>query len=1748
MKKTMYALALALSAAAANAATPLVTQYIAPVTNMTWEGRVATAAYGTGEGFEYTLWSLTYDYAKVENYNLPVADGGTNVNCLAFSRWVSFRHNPLFDAPGKWTRSVLSEGAPCPRYLYPAAYKPNGAVDVGDAYVHDVDAAALDLDREALAVEGSINTAAGAVYAQCVHTDWVYTVTYDANGGTGSMPGETYTNAATVAANAFTRTGAEFRNWNTEADGSGESYAPGDGISADLKLYAIWLGNSYDVTLEHNNMTGDTTEIEIAYGAAAGSVKVAKPSYRGHTFGGYWTAVDGGEMYFGADGKLAREWDFAEAKTLYARWTANTYHVEFSPAVDDATGEMANQTFTWDVEQYLTKNAFARTGYEFVHWTYWSTLTSESKTLDDGALAVNLTPNAGETVKLSAVWRLASYEVSFDAGGEADDPDPAVVTYGDPYGKLPSPEPRDFWRGLVGWFTAEDGGDEVTAETLVTTPSNHVLYAHWQDVPFEVTFKANGGGFAETGTGTMTTNLYLVGEPYGWLPTPTNSADLVFAGWWSPAPGEEDAAQVVAADAARTEPRTFTARWKKVIEPDTCEVVFLSPDAECAATTNEYAVGSELGEFPVAPAHTNAAYRLFGWYLPNGSRATETTVVDGPVTLTAKWTVGAFNDALGCDNLVFWTDGAREWQEWDSYAKVFVDHASEPWSAVSDWDFAQSGAFPGLDDAKVYHSGLYASADRPGVISFAWDVDSNVDGLAFLSFGLDGFLNGPFCGEVGDEDVQEVEAGEKMQWLYQRDYYWAGEMGEDRARLTSVSFEPDPVASPLDGWESLVAVTSAVPGTAFSTGGSAEWTADTNDFSIAFVRNLADARTAWIKFTFDGPGVLSLEARADCEPGYKDEVGDYVFCDRFEACLDGAVVASIDGRNAGFRAMRIPNKDDGPHVYMLRYVKDASRAEGEDAAWLRNLKWTPGMPEDPALTVAATPYDGVYDGAEHGIEVSVAEPGAAVKYAAAEAGPYSAEPILFRDVTGGEKAVWYVAELGGYVSVTGMSSVTVSAKALTAGMVSLSPAEFEYDGSAKEPAVEVVDGEPSIIGAGDWSAAFSGNVDAGEAQATVTAKGNYTGEVVKTFTIAKAANAWTAGPSIAGWTEGEEPSAPVAAAKYGEVAVTYSSGGATPPAAAGDYEATFTVEEAGNWKGLEATVAFTVKAKPDDPPGPPGPPDPPEPPPAEDGLWPNDGAYNPLVANVYDGYVLNEDGSLAATLQVKASKQKVQTVTDAATKEKTVVTNVAVTAVVKDPAGKSWNYSKGVGTADGVVTGLVCTKSGAAVESFGVRLGANGMTGDWGGLPVKGARNGMGVKGDAMKAALEAHYMKSWSAAFADGAGVTRLQLLVKAKGAVKVSGTTVDGFKASGGAQGIMGEKCMQVPYLVTLKKGRVARPVNLLVTLSPDGAMTADSSSLGKLSAGGATSDDVTVAGYVETASPRVGVKYSGAVKIADLAYPAKFSARKLPSGLKIDSATGEIKGTPTKAGDYTATIIVTSGINSKSKASFETGFTVAALDAWAQGAFNGAVFGDGDAVVGLVPSLSVSKAGKFSGKIQDGGVKWTLSATSYDSYDAARGEYAATVIAKNGKVLVTNEVTVAAEDVEAPGGADAAGGGARSPRGVATAAEWAAWQNLWKTEPWKTAAKPFAKAPQAETADGVSLKFTSNGSVKAKYAGNSCSTVLIPVGEGGRGEAIAPGHGDEYETFVHFPPKAGGFGGYSAAIPLRWNGSEFVQGGAQ
>ena len=74
--------------------------------------------------------------------------------------------------------------------------------------------------------------------------DFIFTITYDPNGGTGTMVVDTiyYGYSIEVKACTFTRDGYSFVEWNTDKNGKGAPYKPGFKMSIDknITLYAQW--------------------------------------------------------------------------------------------------------------------------------------------------------------------------------------------------------------------------------------------------------------------------------------------------------------------------------------------------------------------------------------------------------------------------------------------------------------------------------------------------------------------------------------------------------------------------------------------------------------------------------------------------------------------------------------------------------------------------------------------------------------------------------------------------------------------------------------------------------------------------------------------------------------------------------------------------------------------------------------------------------------------------------------------------------------------------------------------------------------------------------------------------------------------------------------------------------------------------------------------------------------------------------------------------------------------------------------------------------------------------------------------------------------------------------------------------------------------------------------------------------------------------------------------------------------------
>lgn len=219
--------------------------------------------------------------------------------------------------------------------------------------------------------------------------NWVanqYTVQYHANGGNGSVPEQefTYDTEETLRNNTFKRTGYQLKEgaeWNTKADGSGQSYSSGQTVqnlvseqNGVLTLYAMWEPCEYQITLFKDGGTDGEDDFYELYDRyffiqQAKEQKIESlllPFKTGYLFDGYYRGYKGlGERIIHPDGRiLVNSNYFFRNEVLFANWIAKEYTVTFEKqgGMEGIGTDTAKVRYE---ETYPFATAPVRQGYSF---------------------------------------------------------------------------------------------------------------------------------------------------------------------------------------------------------------------------------------------------------------------------------------------------------------------------------------------------------------------------------------------------------------------------------------------------------------------------------------------------------------------------------------------------------------------------------------------------------------------------------------------------------------------------------------------------------------------------------------------------------------------------------------------------------------------------------------------------------------------------------------------------------------------------------------------------------------------------------------------------------------------------------------------------------------------------------------------------------------------------------------------------------------------------------------------------------------------------------------------------------------------------------------------------------------------------------------------------------------------------------------------------------------------------------------
>jgi len=344
-----------------------------------------------------------------------------------------------------------------------------------------------------------------------------FTVTFNANGGTGTMAEQTFQQGVSQAlrANTFTRTGHTFAGWRSTSTGAVQyNNQQSITVSANRTLYAVWT-TGHTVTFNANGGTG-TMAAQVFQPGVSQALRANTFTRAGHSFVGWRNSPSGTAQYNNQQNITVNA-----NRTLFAVWTTG-HTVTFN--ANGGTGTMANQTFQPGVAQALRANTFTRAGHTFAGWR--STATGAVQYTNQQSITVN----ANRT--LFAVWTpTQQFTVTFNSNGGTGTM--AAQTFQS--GVAQALRANTFTRAghtFAGWRSTATGVVQYTNQQSITVTANRTLFAVWTPAQqFTVTFNANGG------TGTMAAQTFQPGVAQTLRANTFTRAGHTFAGWSTTAGG-----------------------------------------------------------------------------------------------------------------------------------------------------------------------------------------------------------------------------------------------------------------------------------------------------------------------------------------------------------------------------------------------------------------------------------------------------------------------------------------------------------------------------------------------------------------------------------------------------------------------------------------------------------------------------------------------------------------------------------------------------------------------------------------------------------------------------------------------------------------------------------------------------------------------------------------------------------------------------------------------------------------------------------------------------------------------------------------------------------------------------------------------------------------------------------------------------------------------------------------------------------
>ncbi|WP_318785578.1 InlB B-repeat-containing protein, partial [Methanimicrococcus hacksteinii] len=384
-----------------------------------------------------------------------------------------------------------------------------------------------------------------ALYAQWAYQPNNLTVTYDSNGGSGTVPADNnqYSYNAPVIVQAGSdlyQVGFELTGWNTNADGSGTAYAANQqfNIIANMTLYAQWTTNSEKFTVTYGPNGGlDSPDDDKQYEYdELVTVKSNETMYfAGNVFVDWNTETDGtGDAYYPNDTFRIRN-----NIDLYAQWTpVNETHVlEYHPNGGEGGHNVTDIKYdaTLNVLNAAEANV-SYVGFDFIGWNEDSSAAAADPIFDPG-MPVRINDN----LTLYAVWaqNTTTYNVTYNPNGGEGGDTIEDIQIGTNHTILNESSlganVSKYGFNFMGWNTdptAAAADEKYKPGVNLTVTEDIELFAVWEHdrrTYYNVTYDANGGIGG-------TVSQVIPGDSHTILGNETDEADVsrygfIFLGW-----------------------------------------------------------------------------------------------------------------------------------------------------------------------------------------------------------------------------------------------------------------------------------------------------------------------------------------------------------------------------------------------------------------------------------------------------------------------------------------------------------------------------------------------------------------------------------------------------------------------------------------------------------------------------------------------------------------------------------------------------------------------------------------------------------------------------------------------------------------------------------------------------------------------------------------------------------------------------------------------------------------------------------------------------------------------------------------------------------------------------------------------------------------------------------------------------------------------------------------------------------------